>query len=228
MSVPFPMSLIPSTPQALLQSFSADAGKVLLLTGEDDIFRLSHRVAGEILRRGEPVVLVDGCNRFDIQAIIRLARQWNVNPDLFLSHCFISRGFTCYQVEATLTERLPAFLQRVNARCAFVFGLLDTFYDEQAPMRDVLLILKRVIAALNQMKARGVSVLLTSKEWNVLPRERQRLFFDLRGEMDWVYRLNRSAGESLQLFIEQRRLPARTAGKGGTNGTHRTYVHEYS
>ena len=221
-------SLVPSTPQAFLHSFSADTGKLILLSGGDDIFPLSHRVATELLHRSEPVVLVDGCNRFDIHAVIRSAQQWKANPDVFLSRIFISRGFTCYQMEATLTERLPAFLQKVNARFALIFGLLDTFYDEQAPMRDVQFILRRVISALSQMKERGVSLLLTSKEWNVLPKERRRLFGDLNEAMDRVYRLRRTSQDSLQLFIEQRGIPARTAEKGGPDGTHRTHVYQYS
>lgn len=226
MPASLPSSLVPSTPHALLHSFSAGPGKALLLSGEDGIFPLSHRVAAELLRRDEPVVLVDGCNRFDLHAIIRAAQQWRADPDLFLNRIFISRGFTCYQMEATVTERLPAFLQKMNGRFAFIFGLLDTFYDEQAPMRDVQFILRGVLSALEEMKARGVSLLLTSREWNVLPKERRRLFRDLKEAVDAVYRLERMH-DSLQLFVEQRRFPLQAAGKGEPHGTHRTHVYQH-
>jgi len=196
-------SRLPATSRGLLQAFAAPQGKVYLLYGDDTVFRLSHRVGAQVLGQGGSVALVDGANRFDVHAIVRFAREQRLDPDALLRRLFISRGFTCYQMEAAVTERLPSFLERTGSRTALIFGLLDTFYDEQAPLRDVESILLRVQRALLDMKERGVSILLASTEWNVLPAERNLLLEHLKLGMDRVYRLEMQGEQSLQLVVER-------------------------
>ncbi len=195
--------LAPASPSRMANSFASPAGKLWLLYGEHLVFRLAHRVAGHMLKTGQPVALVDGANRFDIQAIVRYAQEHRLDPDEVLRRIYISRGFTCYQVEAAVTERLPAFLRRTGARVALIFGLLDTLYDEQAPTRDVRTILQRTIAALRAMSGEGISVLLASTDWRVLPEERNRLLGDLKQTMDQVYRLELTAENLPALFLER-------------------------
>ena len=220
--------LVPASPSGMTDSFASASGKLWLLYGEHLVFRLAHRVAGHMLKSGAPVALVDAANRFDIQDIVRYAQEHRLDPEDMLRRIYISRGFTCYQVEAAVTERLPAFLRRTGARSALIFGLLDTLYDQQAPLRDVRTILARTMTALRAMSGEGISVLLASADWRVLPEERNRLLGDLKQTMDRVYRLELTAENLPALYLERpkRRTPIALA-RGEADGKNRTDIHEH-
>ena len=204
--------------QNMVQRFTAPPGKAYLLYGEKPIFALSLKMAAYGMARGSSVAVVDGCNRFDVHFLSRFAREHQLNVDDFLHRIFISRGFTCYQMEQAIVHRLPSFLTEINSHTAMIFGLLDTFYDQQAPLREVRQILHRVVAALEEMKARGISVLLVSRKLNVLPKERNELFTTLQGGVDTVYRLQVDEENLPQLFLEKGVL---------SDGTNRANLHEH-
>ena len=164
------------------------------------------------MTQGTPIAVVDGCNRFNVHLLSRFARERRLDPDEFLRRIFISRGFTCYQMEQAVTRRLPLFLQSIGSNIAMIFGLLDTFYDEQASFREVQQILRRVLGTLQDIKTGGVSVLLACTEWNVLPKERNQLFATLKTGMDTVYRLGIDRKNAPALFLES-----------GTANTHRSH-----
>jgi hypothetical protein len=105
-------------------------------------------------------------------------------------------------MEQAVTNRLPAFLGTIHSRTAMIFGLLDTFFDEQASLREVQQILQRVLVALHTMKMNGVSVLVVCHAYNVLPEERNRLFTTLKAGMDRVYRLEVNEENQSKLFLE--------------------------
>ena len=211
--------MVASTPyQTLIQRFTAPPGKAYLLYGEKPIFGLSLKMAAYGMARGSSVAVVDGCNRFDVHFLSRFAREHQLNVDDFLHRIFISRGFTCYQMEQAIVYRLPSFLAKINSRTAMIFGLLDTFYDQQAPLGEVRQILHRVVAALQEMKAGGISVLLVCRKLNVLPKERNELFTTLQEGADMVYRLEVGEDKIPQLFLE----------KGVFHdGTHSANLHEH-
>jgi hypothetical protein len=193
----------PIASQALVQSFVAPPGKVCLLYGDKPIFNLSLRMAAYAMAQGSPVAVVDGCNRFNVHLLSRFARERRINPDEFLRRIFISRGFTCYQMEQAVGSRLPVFLESIGSNVAMIFGLLDTFYDEQASFREVQQILRRLLVTLQEIKASGVSVLLACTEWNVLPKERNQLFTTLKTGMDAIYRLKDDGTNRPALFLEK-------------------------
>ena len=193
--------LVPSG--TLTQSFAGPPGKVYLLYGDDRIFPISLTMAAHAMVAGSSVAVVDGCNQFNVHLISRFARERKLDPDKLLRQIFISRGFTCYQMEQAITNRLPAFLKTRNSSTAMIFGLLDTFFDEQASLREVQQILQRVLVALQAMKTNGVSVLVVCQAYNVLPEERNRLFGTLKTGMDRVYRLEVDEANKSKLFLEQ-------------------------
>ena len=201
---------LPVSSQSLVRSFVAPPGKVCLLYGDRLIFQLALRMAAQAMTQGTPIAVVDGCNRFNVHRLSRFARERRLDPDEFLHRIFISRGFTCYQMEQAVSTRLPLFLQSIGSNIAMIFGLLDTFYDEQASFREVQQILRRVLGTLQEVKASGVSVLLACTEWNVLPKERNQLFTTLKAGMDTVYHLGMDRNQAPALFLES----------GATN-THR-------
>lgn len=209
---------LPVSSQALVQSFVSPPGKVCLLYGDNLIFQLSLRMAAYAMAKGSPIAVVDGCNQFNVHLLSRFARERRIDPDEFLHRIFISRGFTCYQMEQAVSSRLPLFLESIGSNIAMIFGLLDTFYDEQASFREVQQILRRLLGTLQDIKANGVSVLLACTEWNVLPKERNQLFATLKTGMDTIYRLTIDQSNKPSLFLEKGTIE---------HGTHRPHLYEH-
>lgn len=184
----------------LVRQFHADPpGKLYCLHGGESVFRLSLAAAAQVLLNGIPVALVDGTNHFDVYYIAEFARrwgaQWNARPEDLLDNIFVSRAFTCYQMEAVVTERLPLFMAKKSAPVAIIFGLLDTFYDEQAPMFEVRAGVRRMMAALQALKEARVSVLLASADVRLASSERGSLFPQVRAIMDQSYRVEDTDGK---------------------------------
>ncbi|HLF81506.1 MAG TPA: hypothetical protein VI410_07030, partial [Anaerolineales bacterium] len=110
--------------------------------------------------RGETPRLFDGGNRFDGYFVARLARRLTPRPRVVLSRMRLSRAFTCFQL-AELIENTPTEPQTdrngppADSSPLFVLDLLNTFYDESVPPRDVERLLARVIAHLKRLAAVG-------------------------------------------------------------------------
>lgn len=208
--------VVPQSDQ-LIRAFIHPPGKVYLLYGDELIFPFSLRLAAHAMARGTSIAVIDGCNRFNVHALAQFAQEHRIDPDRFLRRIFVSRGFTCYQIEQAVSNKLPVFLKSIHSNTAFIFGLLDTFYDEQAPAREVEQILKRLLGRMQELKAEGISLLITGIEWNVLSYQRRRLFTTLKQNVDHVY----------QLMLDSRNIPQLVVEKGGHHGAHRTDLYEH-
>lgn len=209
------------TYDVLSQRFTAaPPGKLYLLYGDPVIFRFALALASHALARHAAIAVVDGCNRFDAHSIARFAREHGCSPDDFLKHIFISRGFTCYQMEAVMNDRLLPFLQRIGGTTAIIFGLLDTLYDEQASLPEVRNILRRMLVRLHDMKSMGISVLLASRKWNVPDPGRNALFATLQSGMDAVCRVEMNEEMKPKFYLEQ-------PGKAIHHGTDNTDFYQY-
>jgi hypothetical protein len=204
----------------LVQQFkSAPPGKLYCIHGTGGVFRISLAAAAHVLLGGMPVTLVDGTNRFDAYYLAEFARKHagvrpdgrRITPESLLDNIFISRAFTCYQMEAVITERLPLFVRQKGSPVVIIFGLLDTFYDEQAPLFQVKAGLERIAVALRALKQDNVAVLLASLDVKLDSKERNALFPRMMTVMDRVYRLVEDAGS-------QRLLPEILAGAAGARG----------
>jgi hypothetical protein len=217
---------------ALVHSFrAAPPGKLYLLHGGNAVFRLSLSAAAHVLFQGVPLTLVDGSNRFDLYAIADAARTFarlqhggrRVTPDDLLRRIFVSRAFTCYQMEALVTDRLPGFVRRTRSPIVLVFGLLDTFYDEQAPLFEARAGLRRIVTALQALKQSGVAVLLASLDIRPASADRRVLFPQLAAAMDLVCAVREGDGvpviERVATLLQARR--GRDNGnRGGSHGTN--------
>jgi hypothetical protein len=213
----------------IIHAFTDKPGKVYLLYGERPIFQLSLQMAAHAMANGNSVAVVDGCNRFDVHALSRFARAQKIDPNKFLSRIFISRGFTCYQMEQAIVHKLPLFLSTNLSNTALIFGLLDTFYDEQAQLREVQQILRRLLDSFREMKSSGMSLLVVCLERTVAPKERNQLFATLKNGMDRVYKLGVNKQDKLQLFLEsQQTIPAVPLMARGEiyHGTNSTNLHQ--
>lgn len=164
-------------------------GKVNLLYGPKPVFHISHSVAGEQLIKNQRVAVIDGANRFSPHAIATIARRHRIDPGTMLERIVVSRAFTCYQMESAVADRAPAFLEQHNCSLLIVFGPLDLFYDEQAPMRDVHRGLRHMLDTLDVLKKQGAAILVTSERTSV-PRGRGHLFTSLKTKADASYRLD--------------------------------------
>ena len=210
------------SPEELTRSFAERKGKIVVLYGDAMIFRFSLMMAARAMRDGTMVAVVDGCNRFDVHALARYARRHRIDPDAFLRRIMISRGFTCYQIEAAVAGRLPQVLNSIGSSTAMIFGLLDTLYDEQAKLHEVQQILERLLLSFQKMKADNISLLLTCSDWKVYPQERNELFSRLKAGADHIYRLT----------VNEHNAPALFREPGTTNvkvsyGKNSTDIHEH-
>ncbi len=190
--------LVPYT--ALVRQFHAEPrGKLYCLHGSRTVFRLALSVAAQVLLRGVPVTLVDGTNRFDAYWIAefsrRMAARGGPPPQVLLDRIFISRAFTCYQMEAVITKRLPGFIARTGSPVVIVFGPLDTFYDDQAPFFEVEQGVERVIAALQRLRDNNTDVIVASHDVRLASRERSRLFPRLSAAMDSLFVVTDTEGK---------------------------------
>jgi len=210
----------------LIRAFTDKPGKVFLLYGDRSVFSISLQMAAQAMAGGNSIAVVDGCNQFDVHALSRFARIRKIDPNLFLNHIFISRGFTCYQMEQAIARKLPAFLSTIGSNTALVFGLLDTFYDEQASLREVQQILQRLLGSFKEMKLKGISLLVTCMERTVAPPERNQLFTTLKEGVDRVYKLDINERGSLQLYLESQQLLHDTTKGALQYGKNRTNLHK--
>jgi hypothetical protein len=180
---------------------SCSPGNVNLLYGPKPIFHFSHGIAGEQLMKNRHVAVVDGANRFSPHTLAMIARRYRTDPETLLNRIVISRAFTCYQMESAVADHAPGYLARHDCSMLIVFGPLDLFYDEQAPMRDVHRGLQHMLDALAYIKKQGVAVLIASQRVQI-PRGRGHLFSSLKTHADNIYRLD--IGENrFALLIEK-------------------------
>ncbi len=145
--------------------------------------------------RGERPRIFDGGNRFDGYFVARMARRMTPQPEAVLGRLCLSRAFTCYQL-AQLIEEAHATLSPV-----LILDLLNTFYDESVPLRDVERLLTQVIAHLKRLAAVG-PVVVGAREPKTMVKERWKLLEQLQVAADTTWMLRPPAAEA----VEQPRL----------------------
>lgn len=177
---------------------SSVGGKIVLLYGNKNIFQVALLFASHLLLQGTPIAIVDGGCHFDLHIISRFARQRHVDSETLLNRIYVSRGFTSYQMEAAINNRLVSFMNKIHSKSAMIFGLLDTFYDEQVRFIDARNMLRRIIFNLDKMRKRGISLLVAVEELNILPKERNVFLKMLKQTSDVIYKL---VEDEEQLFI---------------------------
>jgi len=171
--------------------FSAPPGKVGLLYGEKRVYSLGMLVTAEMLMHTRSVVFVDGANRVDPYLLARLARLRRIDPYSFLERAYVTRAYTFYQMDVSITDGLTEFVRGVGSRVVIVYGPIDLLDDDQVPAGDAAEILRRVHDTLAQLKGSGVSTLLVSSFPRFRLKERERFFDTVRDMSDVQYRLER-------------------------------------
>jgi hypothetical protein len=197
--LPMPAS-DPATLQSLLQP------RLSLFWGANTPTRALLACLTVLASEGHTVQVFDGGNRFDGYFIARLARRLSSDPRAVLERIRLSRAFTCFQL-AQLIESAPAVpAQPDNAERAcsvlFVLDLLNTFYDESVPLRDVERLLASTVMHLKRLAAAG-PVIVGAREPRVLVKERWSLLDQLQTAADtaWLLRSPEVPGASAQLSL---------------------------
>jgi hypothetical protein len=126
--------------------------------------RLALRALARPLVAGEPVVAVDGGNRFDPYEIGRAEKALGGSGRAALSRILVSRAFTCHQMEALLSRRLEAALDRSGAGIAVVFGLPETFADADVPYVEACRVFRNCLSSLRRFAADGTRVVLVGSD----------------------------------------------------------------
>jgi hypothetical protein len=137
-------------------------GKMAGIFGEGAC-TLALRALAAPLLAGEPVVAVDGGNRFDPYAISRTASAAGGDARAALARIHLSRAFTCHQLERLLSERLAPELSRRRARLALVLGLHESFADADVPFKEACALFRKSVSALKKISASGVRVVLAGR-----------------------------------------------------------------
>jgi hypothetical protein len=110
--------------------------------------------------KGIAILLIDGANSFDPYLVVEVAKKMNQPPRDLLDRIFISRVFTCHQMETLITERLEEATEKFRSRIVILSGLLNTFYDEDVPILEALRLLRRSLRKLNALAERHLILAL--------------------------------------------------------------------
>jgi hypothetical protein len=141
---------------------SPPPGKMAGIFG-DGATGLVLRTLARPLLRGENVVAVDGGNRFDPYEIGKAARALEGDGKEALSRIRVSRAFTCHQMEALLSRRLPEALSRFDAQLALIMGLPETFSDADVPYAEACRVFRNCLSALRRVALSGTRIVLVGR-----------------------------------------------------------------
>jgi hypothetical protein len=128
--------------------------QLLLVMGEHAASAWMLELAARLAIQSRARVL-DGGNRFNAYLVAHAVRRQNQDPRVALNRIQLSRAFTCYQVDALLTEWEPVTYPTL------VFDLLSTFYDESVNLAESRRLLMRVLWQLEQLSKLGPVVVST-------------------------------------------------------------------
>jgi hypothetical protein len=168
--------------------------------------RLALRALARPLLAGEPVVAVDGGNRFDPYEIGKAERALGGSGRGALSRILVSRAFTCHQMEALLSRRLGPALDRSGARIAVIFGLAETFTDADVPFAEACRVFRSCLSSLRRLAAGGTRVVLVGEgEAPGLPGDRA----------GFLRHLVRIADPCLLLYREEEEWRVTLRGRAG-------------
>lgn len=141
---------------------SPPPGKMAGIFGDGATGLVLRALAGPLLR-GETVVAVDGGNRFDPYEIGKAARVLGGDGKEALERIRVSRAFTCHQMEALLSRRLPGALSRFDARLALIIGLPESFSDADVPYAEACRVFGNCLSALRRVALSGTRVVLVGR-----------------------------------------------------------------
>jgi hypothetical protein len=197
---------------------SARAG-LSLLAGPPFILDLGTTLAGQAILSGRTVLYVDGANSFDPYILSALARDAGQPPKAVMQRLYLTRAFTCHQLETLIVERLPSAISHYRPGLVVISGWSHLFHDENVPAREAFRLLQNTTRRLRALAEAGQPILATHPEEPVTPRL-QPLREILTRAADGVARLREEEG----LILVVREKPPHPRGDPATGGVPRPLV----
>jgi hypothetical protein len=148
-------------PSPLVSILSSAKGGMFLFYGDSALFDLSAPLAIWSLRLGEPVLFIDGDNRFNPYPLTDLAKKIGLDPEPLLLNLQISRAFTLHHMDA-LINTLPAQIARYRSKFVILSSPLETYYDEAIPLIEAKNFLRRSIIKLSNLAKKGIFIMVLS------------------------------------------------------------------
>ncbi len=169
------------------------SAELLLLTGPPLILDVGTTLAGWVTLHERTVLYVDGANAFDPYILSTLAREAGQPPKAVMQRLFLSRAFTCHQLETLIADRLPGAIARYRPGLVLISGWSHLFHDENVPAREAFRLFQNTARQIRALAEAGQPILATHPLEPVTPRL-QPLGETLTRAADGVVRLRQEEG----------------------------------
>ncbi len=163
-----------------------------VFAGDDACLTIGMLAALRGLASDRPLLVIDGANAFDPFLISDLARRSGAAPAELLERIYISRVFTCHQLEALLRDRLLAAVGRFHAGAVCFSGPLDPLLDEDVSVGEARRIFRLLPPVLRRLSTAGL-VTVCACPPPVTMAGREELFPALCETARWVFTVERVA-----------------------------------
>lgn len=141
-----------------------------LLMGPPFILGLGTTLACRVILTGRTVLYVDGANAFDPYILSALAKDAGQPPKAVMQRLYLTRAFTCHQLETLLVERLPGAVARYHPGLVVISGWSHLFHDENVPAREAFRLLQNTARRIRSLAEAGQPILATHPEEPVTSR----------------------------------------------------------
>ncbi|HEY3249220.1 MAG TPA: hypothetical protein VGK88_13145 [bacterium] len=169
----------------------------VIISGDETSLTVGLLAGLQVVRPGQPLLVVDGANAFDPFLVATLARKSGIAPKLVLDEIRISRVFTCHQFEALLRGRLQSSLKQFGGKAVLFSGLLDALLDEEVPLKEAIRIFNHIPPVLKGLAVEGVMALCVCPPLAV-PLGRERFLATLNEAAVWTFKVTQQ-GEVVQI-----------------------------
>ena len=155
-----------------------EPGKVHLLESTTHfIFDAVYMAMAEALRDPEArVVFVDGGNRMNPYALVRLCKRFRLDPDRCLERVLVSRAFTAYQMSSIIEDSLEPQLS--DGALLIVSQLQALYQDKDVWYREAEVLVKRASEHVRALTERHGTVTLVTD----VPHQSKSDFGDILAE----------------------------------------------
>jgi len=161
---------LPGPASGVAKDVAATRAGLSLLTGPPFILDLGTTLAGRVVLTGRTVLYVDGANAFDPYILSALAKEAGQSPKVIMQRLYLTRAFTCHQLETLIVERLPGAIARYRPGLVVISGWSHLFHDENVPAREAFRLLQNTARRMRRLTEGGQPILATHPEEPVTPR----------------------------------------------------------
>ena len=134
---------------------------VLLLCGDAAVREIAMEMAISTLITGRQILWIEAANIFDLYALTETAKRWGIDPHPLLRQLHISRTFTVHQMETLCVKHLKSDLTRYPGALGILSDPLALCWDEELPQAEARRVLRRVAAAIENLRRKGLRLLIT-------------------------------------------------------------------